>query len=138
MRSRLFIRHNDFYFIVEVEKRFVSFLSTMLESGIETVLEPCVKQVRGVTDELRCVSLLTQKLRGDVPSAQIDWLPRVVGPPDCSRHNICAVRYRRETTHIEFVNSRRSFCLKFIEHWRANRTSRPLAEIVIPKGIGDK
>ena len=68
-----------------VEKRFVPFLSTMLESGIKAVLESDVEQVRGVTDKLRCVALIAQEFRGDVPSTQIDWLPRVVGPPDCSQ-----------------------------------------------------
>ena len=114
------------------------FLPAMLESGIETVLEPDVEQVRGVTDKLRCVSLLAQELRDDVPSTQIDWLPRIVGPPDCPSHNIGAMWHRREATHIEFVDSSGALCLKFIEHWRANRASRPFAEIVIPKGIGNQ
>ena len=110
----------------------------MLESGIETVLEPDVEQVRGVTDELRCVSLLAQELRDDIPSTQIDWLPRVVGPPDCPRHNISTVWHRREATHIEFVDSGCTLCFKFVEHWCANRAPRPFAEIVIPKGIGNQ
>ena len=138
MRSRLLIRHNDFYLVVVVKKRFVSLLPAMLESRIETVLETDVEQVRGVTDKLRCVSLTAQKLRDDVPSTQIDGLPRIVGPPDCCCHNIGAVWYRREATHIEFVDSGCPLCLKSIEHWCANRTSRPFSEIVVPEGIGNQ
>lgn len=121
-----------------VEKRFIPFLSTMLESGIETVLKPDVEQVWRVTYQLRCVTPLTQELRDDAPSAQIDRLPRVVGPPDGCRQNICAVWHGWKTAHIEFVYGSGAFCFKFIEHGRANRTACPFAEIVIPKGIGNQ
>ena len=127
MRSRLLIRHNDSYFVVEVEERFVSLLPAMLESSMETVLEPDVEQVRGVTYQLRGVPLLAQELRDDTPSTQINWLPRIVGPPDRRSHNICTVWYRRETAHVEFVDSSCTLRLELVEHRCTNRTFCPFA-----------
>ena len=73
-----------------------------------------------------------------IRSALIDGLPRVMRPPDCACRYIGAMWYRRETAHIEFINSSGAFRLKQVEMRRANRACCALTEVVITERVRDE
>ena len=108
------------------------------ELPCEGVLEARVEQVRAVTDELSGVPLLAQQGGYVVRATEIDGLPAVVGPSDGSGGNVRAVGDRREAPRIETPDLRGALGGELIEGWRANRASRPAAQIVKAIRVGHK
>jgi hypothetical protein len=121
-----------------MEQCLVALLPAMLERRFKALLEPRVKEMRTVTDQLRDVPLLAQQYGDMVGAAQVDRLPAIVRPAQNAGGDIRAVGDGRKAAGVETRDLGRPLGGKAVELRRADGPLGSVVQVVISERVGDQ
>ena len=130
--------HHSGQRVVQVQQGLVALLATVLERRVKAVLEPRVKEMRAVADQLRHIACLAQQPGDVIGGAEIDGLPAIVRPSQDACRHVRPVGDRGKAARVEPGDLGRSLDQEAIQFRRPDRAHGTLSQVVVPERVRDQ